>query len=214
MHFGNHGPASWPSLSATPAWSSSPASPAREPRSPPTPSPACWPPSPRRGARPSPSTTAPSSPATTASTPWASRPSSAIPDPPGRRGRGERHRPPTAPAPPQDPVADLSEAAFTRIVQLYNNTPRKCLGYRTPAETLDDQVLHLECELTESRAGGAVRGRLRPPSYRRAPSSFPPSPARVIPAKAGIQRGAARGVSVPHRTPTPHRRRASKIRSP
>ena len=43
-------------------------------------------PLPRRGARPSPSTTAPSSPATTASTPWASRPSSAIPGPPGRRG--------------------------------------------------------------------------------------------------------------------------------
>ena len=99
------------------------------------------------------------------------------------------------PLPRKTRLADLSEAAFTQIIQLYNNTPRKCLGYRTPAETLDDQVLHLECELTESRAGGAVRGRLRPPSYRRAPSSFPPSPARVIPAKAGIQRGEARGVS-------------------
>ena len=45
-------------------------------------------------------------------------------------------------------LADLSEAAFTQAIQLYNNTPRKCLGYRTPAETFDDQVLHLECELT------------------------------------------------------------------
>ena len=52
------------------------------------------------------------------------------------------------PLPRTTRLADLSEAAFTRIIQLYNNTPRKCLGYRTPAESLDDQVLHLECELT------------------------------------------------------------------
>ena len=52
------------------------------------------------------------------------------------------------PLPRKTRLVDLSEAAFTQIIQLYNNTPRKCLGYRTPAETLDDQVLHLECELT------------------------------------------------------------------
>ena len=52
------------------------------------------------------------------------------------------------PLPRKTRLADLSEAAFTQIIQLYNNTPRKCLGYRTPAETLDDQVLHLKCELT------------------------------------------------------------------
>ena len=52
------------------------------------------------------------------------------------------------PFPRKTRLADLSEAAFTQAIQLYNNTPRKCLGYRTPAETLDDQVLHLECELT------------------------------------------------------------------
>ena len=56
------------------------------------------------------------------------------------------------PLPRKTRLADLSEAAFTRIIQLYNNTPRKCLGYRTPAETLDDQVLHLECELTGALA--------------------------------------------------------------
>ena len=55
------------------------------------------------------------------------------------------------PLPRKTRRADLSEAAFTQIIQLYNNTPRKCLGYRTPAETLDDQVLHLECELTFPR---------------------------------------------------------------
>ena len=52
------------------------------------------------------------------------------------------------PLPRKTRLADLSEAAFTQIIQRYNNTPRKCLGYRTPAETLDDQVLHLEYELT------------------------------------------------------------------
>ena len=52
------------------------------------------------------------------------------------------------PFPRKTRLADLSEAAFTQAIQMYNNTPRKCLGYRTPAETLDDRVLHLECELT------------------------------------------------------------------
>ena len=52
------------------------------------------------------------------------------------------------PLPRSTNLGSLSEEAFTATLQLYNNTPRKCLGYRTPAETLDDQVLHLECELT------------------------------------------------------------------
>ena len=69
------------------------------------------------------------------------------------------------PLPRKTRLADLSEAAFTKIIQLYNNTPRKCLGYRTPAETLDDQVLHLECELTfpparERRKEGAGTARV------------------------------------------------------
>ena len=85
MHFGNHGPALLALAERHSRLVLLARLPAREPTSPPTPSPACWPPSPRRGARPSPSTTAPSSPATTASMPWASRPSSAIPAPPGRR---------------------------------------------------------------------------------------------------------------------------------
>ena len=33
-------------------------------------------------------------------------------------------------------LATLSEEHFTRLVQVYNNTPRKCLGYQTPAEVL------------------------------------------------------------------------------
>ena len=43
-------------------------------------------------------------------------------------------------------LAGLSEDRFTQLVQAYNNTPRKCLGYRTPAEIFSDQVLHLKCE--------------------------------------------------------------------
>jgi len=30
----------------------------------------------------------------------------------------------------------------------YNHTPRKCLGYLTPAEVFINQVLHFKCEST------------------------------------------------------------------
>ena len=43
-------------------------------------------------------------------------------------------------------LADISDVRFTQLVQAYNNTPRKCLGYRTPAEIFHSQVLHLKCE--------------------------------------------------------------------
>ena len=39
-----------------------------------------------------------------------------------------------------------------RLVQAYNNTRRKCLGYRTPAEVFWDHPLHLKCESTFPRA--------------------------------------------------------------
>ena len=45
-------------------------------------------------------------------------------------------------------LATLSDDRFAQLVQSYNNTPRKCLGYRTPAEIFSDQVLHLKCEST------------------------------------------------------------------
>ena len=31
-------------------------------------------------------------------------------------------------------LAALPQERFTQMIQAYNNTPRKCLGYRTPAE--------------------------------------------------------------------------------
>lgn len=43
-------------------------------------------------------------------------------------------------------LASVSEERFTQLVQAYNNTPRKCLGYRTPAEVFWNQVLHFKCE--------------------------------------------------------------------
>jgi hypothetical protein len=41
----------------------------------------------------------------------------------------------------------LPQARFQALVAAYNNTPRKCLDWRTPAETFS-QVLHFECEST------------------------------------------------------------------
>lgn len=45
-------------------------------------------------------------------------------------------------------LAALSEERFAQLVQAYNHTPRKCLGYQTPAEVFINQVLHLKCEST------------------------------------------------------------------
>ena len=46
-------------------------------------------------------------------------------------------------------LATLSAGAVcTQMVQADNNTPRKCLGYRTPAEIFLESVLHLKCEST------------------------------------------------------------------
>ncbi len=49
--------------------------------------------------------------------------------------------------PQKTDLVTVTDEQFAELVQAYNNTPRKCLGYRTPAEVLD-QVLHFECEFT------------------------------------------------------------------
>ena len=51
-------------------------------------------------------------------------------------------------------LATLSDERFTRLVQAYNNTPRKCLGYQTPAEVFRNQLLHFKCESSSSRSQG------------------------------------------------------------
>lgn len=43
-------------------------------------------------------------------------------------------------------LAAVPEARFTQLVQACDNTPRKCLGYRTPAEIFANDVLHSKCE--------------------------------------------------------------------
>ena len=47
-------------------------------------------------------------------------------------------------------LATLSAQRFHRFIHAYNHTPRKCLGYATPAEVFIHQVLHLKCESTLS----------------------------------------------------------------
>jgi len=44
-------------------------------------------------------------------------------------------------------LATLSDKRFHALIAAYNNTPRKCLDFRSPAETFF-QVLHFECEST------------------------------------------------------------------
>ena len=50
-------------------------------------------------------------------------------------------------------LATLSSARFRQLVAAYNNTPRKCLDFRTPAESFA-QVLHFECESTSRLSPG------------------------------------------------------------
>jgi len=45
-------------------------------------------------------------------------------------------------------LAVLPNDQFVRLVQAYNNTPRKCLSYQTPAELFWGKVLHFKCEST------------------------------------------------------------------
>ena len=50
-------------------------------------------------------------------------------------------------------LANLPNARFRSLVAAYNNTPRKCLDWRTPAEAFS-QVLHFECESTSPPSRG------------------------------------------------------------
>ena len=50
-------------------------------------------------------------------------------------------------------LATLSNSRFRKLVAVYNNTPRKCLDFRTPAESFA-QALHFECESISPPARG------------------------------------------------------------
>lgn len=48
----------------------------------------------------------------------------------------------------------LSDHQFENIIRAYNNTPRKCLNYQTPAELFSKEVLHFKCEFTSRPSPG------------------------------------------------------------
>ncbi len=48
----------------------------------------------------------------------------------------------------------LDDKALQACIAAYNNTPRKCLGFKTPAEVLSAQPLHFELESTPSLRSG------------------------------------------------------------
>jgi IS30 family transposase len=56
-------------------------------------------------------------------------------------------------------LATLPTKRFNALVSAYNNTPRKCLDFKTPAETFSE-VLHFECESTSPPARGRQRREL------------------------------------------------------
>lgn len=51
-------------------------------------------------------------------------------------------------------LATLSQQQFNTLIAIYNNTPRKCLDYQTPAEVFCQQLLHFKCESTSRLSPG------------------------------------------------------------
>jgi transposase, IS30 family len=47
-------------------------------------------------------------------------------------------------------LTTISQKELDALTALYNNTPRKCLDFKTPAEVLSRHLLHFECESTGS----------------------------------------------------------------
>ena len=45
-------------------------------------------------------------------------------------------------------LREVTRERLVSIIQRCNNTPRKCLGYRTPAEIFQEEALHFKCEST------------------------------------------------------------------
>jgi IS30 family transposase len=51
-------------------------------------------------------------------------------------------------------LATITDEHFAQLLRLYNNTPRKCLDYRTPAEVFWEKLLHFKCESTSPPSRG------------------------------------------------------------
>ncbi|MCK1520767.1 IS30 family transposase, partial [Bradyrhizobium sp. 17] len=65
----------------------------------------------------------------------------------------------------------LPTKRFRQSIAAYNNTPRKCLDFRTPAEAFSSQLLHFECESTSWLSPGRLAERL----------TVTPRPAAAVP---------------------------------
>ena len=92
-------------------------------------------------AKPSPSTTAPSSLAISSSTGSPSRPSSATRMPHGRKAASRTLSVACAAFSPARPTSPPCQTDASRhLIGAYNNTPRKCLDFRTPAEVFSRTV--------------------------------------------------------------------------
>ena len=51
-------------------------------------------------------------------------------------------------------ITTIDDDFLNACIAAYNNTPRKCLGFKTPAEVLLAQLLHFKCESTPSLRSG------------------------------------------------------------
>jgi transposase, IS30 family len=51
-------------------------------------------------------------------------------------------------------LATITTRQFNQLIRAYNNTPRKCLDFQTPAEVFISQLLHFNCESTSRLAPG------------------------------------------------------------
>jgi IS30 family transposase len=58
------------------------------------------------------------------------------------------------PLPRKTDLATLDKTTLDAVVAAYNNTPRKCLEFRSPAEVFAAQLLHFECESTPRLSPG------------------------------------------------------------
>jgi IS30 family transposase len=58
------------------------------------------------------------------------------------------------PLPRKTNLNTIGDDTLRAIVVAYNNTPRKCLGFKSPAQAFLSQLLHFKCESTPSLCSG------------------------------------------------------------
>ena len=58
------------------------------------------------------------------------------------------------PLPRKTNLNTIDHHSLRKLVVAHNNTPRKCLGFKSPAQVFLSQVLHFKCESTPSLRSG------------------------------------------------------------